>query len=345
MINQTVTQHQIELPLNGDRFYHNLPHKPYCSNDLGFGIHPRTRDHALKHAYIQPNPPAMRFWMTFDIDHEKYLIWEDAGLPDPNIVVRNRQNRRCHPYYAVEAVCTSDAARMRPMQYMASIEQAYCKALQADACYTGLIAKNPYSSQWSTIDIHNHEFSLGELADYVDLETRYWTRKRASNDEQYGLGRNCALFHRLRHWAYDHVTWCREQGTYDEWMKLVLSRCERFNDFDQALPYGEVKSTAKSVGKWVWTKYWPDRKRVRRGVMTEYFDGLDIKPNQRGKQSEAAKRTNELQRTDTEEKIIAAIGQLTAAGKKTSMRAVAKLAGTSQQNISKHYRHLFPARK
>ena len=69
----------------------------------------------------------------------------------------------------------------------------------------------------------------------------------------YGLGRNCALFHRSRFWAYDNVTIYREQGcSYEQWMQAVLDQVESFNVFDDdsPLPYSEVKSVAKSVGKW-----------------------------------------------------------------------------------------------
>ena len=112
----------------------------------------------------------------------------------------------------------------------------------------------------------------------MDLEQRHWTRTRAKNDEQFGLNRNCALFKRLAYWAYDNVTYHREHSNYQQWMDDVLCRAESFNTFPQPLPYGEIKATAKSVGKWVWVKYWPEpgKKQVQRGAMANTFLGNPI---------------------------------------------------------------------
>ena len=289
----------------------------------------------------------MKHWLTFDIDHENFECWEDAGLAIPNIMVRNMNNLRCHISYAIESVCISDAARPKPMQFAAAIESAYTDLLGADKGYTGLLTKNPYHNRFRAWNIHDVVYPLGELADYVpDLKTYYWTRKRAANDDHAGLGRHCAIFHRLRFFAYDHVHWHRENGTpYDDWMGLILRRCERFNDFQSALPYSSVKATAKSVGNWTWKKYWPKGKPVRRGIMQESFAKSQIPLDLKARQHHAAMRTAEVKRSATEERIINAIGQLTAQGKRASMRAVAKLAGISQPNISKHYQHLFPSKK
>lgn len=280
----------------------------------------------------------MAHWLTFDQDHEHLLRWEQKNLPDPNLIVRNLDNRRAHIHYAIESVCTSDAGRLKPIQYLAAIQQAYCLALDADPGYTGFITKNPLHPGWHVWELHNRVYSLGELADYVELQKKRWTRKHAANDAHHGLGRNCALFHRLRFWAYDHVKWHREQGSsYDHWMKVVLKECEQKNSFAQPLPYSEVKSTAKSVGKWVWTKYWPDGKPIRRGVMAESFQQSQLPLDLTTRQRLAARRTNQARREATEEKIINAIGELTAAGKRVSVAAISRLSGVSRQALYKDY--------
>ena len=262
---------------------------------------------------------------------------EDARLPEPNFVVRNLNNRKSHIHYAIQSVCTSDAASIKPLQYLAAIERAYCEALNADRGYTGLITKNPYSLEWAVMELHQQEWSLGELADYVDLKPAYWTRKRAANDSHYGLGRNCAMFHRLRFWAYDHVTHHRESGTTEDvWMNLVLERAESENTFDQPLPYSEIKATAKSVGKWVWQRYWPEGKRIRRGIMSDTFNGSQMPLDLTTRQRHSARRTNEIRKDATREKIIQAVGNLVAAGKRVSVRSVAAESGCSTRTIQKH---------
>ncbi len=345
-INNSSQKYQHHQPSENDlfdQFHARLPNKPYCSNDLGFGVKICSKKHAVQFRYIQNNPPTIKHWLTFDIDHEKPYVWEDAQLPVPNMVVRNPDNLKCHISYALESVCTSDAARPKPMAYVAAIQYAYTMALQADVGYAGLITKNPLHPEWHVIPNHAYIYSLGELADSVDLSSqpKYWTRKRAANDEQIGLGRNCALFHRLRYWAYDHVNDWRAGSTCDQWMQTVLQRAESMNTFTPALPYSEIKSTAKSVGKWVWTKYTGIGSGVKRGAMAEVLAASQIPLDLKTKQRLSARKTNERRKKDTEERIITAIGNLTACGHKVTQAAVARCSGINKDVISRNYRHLF----
>ena len=326
-----------------ERFYERAPKKPYCTDLKGSGLIIRTKKSAFTRSYVQHNPPAMCHWLTFDQDHDDLLRWEDARLPTPNLIVRNLENRRAHISYAIESVCTSEAARPKPLAYLQAIEAVYCEKLNADPNYANFLTKNPFHENWHLWELHDHVYSLGELADYVELKNRYWTRNRACNEDHYGLGRNCALFHRLRFWAYDWVTHYRDEGhaSYSQWLALVLEKCEGYNDFMQPLPYAEVKATAKSVGKWVWTKYFPKTKRKRRGAMEETFAQCEIDLSLQDKQRLSVRRTHEIRRTETEKKIIDAIGQLIAAGKKPAKAAVARVAGLSRTQISMNYSHLF----
>ncbi len=325
------------------RFVEESPIRPYCCDEKG-ALVIRQRKYAFRKKRIQHNPPSMCQWMTFDLDHGNPMIFKDSGLPAPNLIVMTRASGHSHISYAIEGVCTSDAARHKPLSYLSAIQDSYCKALSADVGYTNFITKNPLHHEWDVTVYHDHVYSLGELADYVELAKKRWTRKQAANDSHHGYGRNCALFHRLRFWAYDHVIWHRENGTnYNEWMREVLSRCEGFNEFAEALPYHEVKSTAKSVGKWVWTKYQPsyDSRPVRRGLMSETFKQSDLPLSLETKQRLSARRTAETKRSGTEEKIINAIGDLTAAGKKVSKAAVSTITGIHRNSLGRNYSHLF----
>ncbi|MGI9282162.1 MAG: replication initiation protein [Endozoicomonas sp.] len=333
---------QLELLDPVDRFYQLAPKKPYCTNDLNYGLVIRSKDSAFSRRYVQHNPPAMCHWLTFDQDHEHILMWEKVRLPEPNLIVRNLDNRRAHVSYAIESVCTSEAGNPKPIAYASAVQEAYTQALKADACYTNFITKNPYHDDWHVWELHRHVYSLGDLADSVDLVRKRWTRKQAANDEYHGLSRNCALFNRLRYWAYDHISWHREQGTrYQAWMNLVLEHAENNNTFPEPLPYSEIKSTAKSVGKWVWKNYWPEGRVIRRGVMSGDFASSQLPLDLKKKQRLSARRTNELQRSATESKIIDAIGLLTAQGKKVTKAAVARVSGVGRRTIYNQYTHLF----
>lgn len=325
------------------RFYDLAPKKPYCTDLKGSGLIIRGRDSAFTRSYVQHNPPALCHWLTFDQDHENLTLWEEANLPAPNLIVRNLENRRAHVSYAIESVCTSEAAKPRPMAYAQAIQEVYCEKLQADPGYTGLITKNPMHEDWHVWELHTHVYKLGELAEHVELEQRYWTRKRAANHGHYGLGRNCALFHRLRFWAYDWVGYYRDEtGTgFSEWMQTVLEKAEAFNEFPQPLCHGEIKSTAKSVGKWVWEKYFPAGKRKKRGAMASMLSGNVLPIDLATKQRLSARRTNQERKSSTEEKIIHAIGELTAQGSKVSQAAVSRLTGIHKNTLSRNYSHFF----
>jgi len=328
-------------------FVSSSPYKPYCTDEKGTPLVIRQRRYAFMKRYVQHNPPDMCHWLTFDLDHGNPMIFKDHPLPAPNLVAMTRKTGRSHISYAIEAVCTSDAARMKPVQYLSAIQNAYTQILDADPGYTNFLTKNPLHDEWDITVFHDRIHSLGELADYTDLDRLpYWTRKRAANDEQQGYGRHVAIFHRLRFWAYDHITFHRDQGTtYERWMVVVLERCEVLNTFPEPLPYSSIKATAKSVGKWVWTKYWPEGKPIRRGMMAATFAQSQLPLDLKTKQRLSSRRTAEIKRKNTEEKIIDAIGQMTAQGKKASMRAIAKMVDLSHPNLSKHYGHLFPSRK
>ena len=150
------------------------------------------------------------------------------------------------------------AARAKPLRYLASIQYALCRAWDADKGYSGLISKNPVHQDWHTLQLRPEAWDLGELADWLDLPSKL-PRKAQS----VGLGRNCTLFDLLRYWAYDSVLEYRVSSNFKTWQQDVLATAERFNTFPEPLQRNEVKNTANSVAKWVWTNYtkrWTDEK-------------------------------------------------------------------------------------
>lgn len=331
----TANQLQIDL-LEQDRFYQLAPHKPYYTKEKGSPLRIAKKEISFKFPYIQHNPHVLWHWMTFDLDHENILIWEEAGLPEPNLTVRNLENRKCHISYAIESVCTSPAAKPRPLAYAAAIQDAYRIKLEADQCYSGFLTKNPYHDRFCSLYAHDFVFKLSELAKHVELKRHYWNRKKACNDEQYGLSRNIAIFHRLRFWAYPEVIRYRENGwSYNQWMDAVLQQCESYNTFPKPLEYSSVKSTAKSVGNFCWFKYWPEGKPIMRGAMAASFAESQIPLNLASRQRLSARRTNEIRRSHTDQQIDKVIQQIHDAGQKPSKRAIAKESGLGTATVQR----------
>lgn len=234
------------------RYLDNLPNKPYCANSFDFGLLIRAKNTAVKHRHIQHNKHTSVAYIVLDVDHPfALLMLQEQSLPEPNFLVINPQNYHAHIFYELSTpVHTTNVARAKPLRYLASIEYALKEKWEADKSYSSLISKNPLHSDWKLVQLRQDLWDLGELADWLTLPS-----KLPKQAKSVGLGRNVTLFDMLRFWAYDSVLSYRLKGGFEQWYKAVLSTAESFNTFPEPLQYNEVKNTAKSVSKWVWTNY------------------------------------------------------------------------------------------
>lgn len=233
------------------------PTKPYCADDLLYGLRIRGRDVALKKRYVQLNRPTSCDWLIFDCDYAgAAYAAQDAGLPDPTAVVITPKNRHAHILYALDApVFTCDAARLKPVRYVAAIERAYLHTLKADVGYCGLVTKNPLHPHWLHLYGKNapvRTYTLEQLAECVDL--KQWQSK--SDDKPTGFGRNCVLFDKLRKWGYVAIRRHRGALRRDSrvvWDAECLDKVASFNaEFLNPLSFAEVRSIAKSTAKFCW---------------------------------------------------------------------------------------------
>lgn len=244
-----------------------IPHKPYCTDDLSYGIRPRSYKTAITRRYIQVNPPHLRTFLLFDLDYAgAALAWEDNNLPMPAWAAINRENTHAHIAYALSApVLTADfGGRQAALRYLAAVEAAYRAKLGGDDGFSGLITKNPVHPHWELlrgVPDAVRGYDLPYLADFVDLD-RFKPYVGRSNAEAVGLGRNCTVFNVVSRWAYGNVLEYKQQGlTLAGWRKAVYERCASVNgDFPTPMLENEVKCIAKSIGNWVWTRFTPQSK-------------------------------------------------------------------------------------
>jgi hypothetical protein len=236
-------------------FSERLPHRPYCSDDLGAGLRILPLQAALTKRYIQYNPPASINWMVFDIDRVYVHDSEWANLAVPNIIARNPANGHAHLFYGIVAgVSKTSASRAAPLRLLAAINESYRHILGGDVGFTELICKNPLHSHWNVEVLRADLYDLHELAEYVDLDASDKRVRATPKRSQVGLGRNCNLFNSLRTWCYKWV--CEYQGgSLERWHEAVRGKAEKLNTFKDALPASEIKATAKSVAKWTWANY------------------------------------------------------------------------------------------
>lgn len=319
-----------------NRLLLEAPYMARCSDDKT-ASRVRPREYALRYPYMQVNRPGMVSWLVFDLDHANALVWDDAGLPAPNLMVRNRKSGHSQLFYAVPSVCTTENARAKPIQYMKAIYAAFAARLDADVDYHGgPVAKTPGHPWWETTEFHSHVYELGELASAVELTVKPWAT--GPKLDQVSHSRHCILFEQLRYFAYSIVNRERELGSFESFMRSLDAYAYNHNSFlkqgfSENLPLSSIRATVKSVGRWTWDRYTGDR-RCHRGAMQ-----LDGSLSLTERQSLAAKRTNELRHKATESKIRAACRQLQDQGKALVRSAIATLAGVSVRTVAS-YTHI-----
>lgn len=298
-----------------DLFAARLAHRPYCTDDLAYGVRIRDKQTALQKRYVQANPPATIGYLVFDVDREgAAFAWEQHNLPPPSWAAVNPENGHAHLAYAVRTpVVRTDAARQKPLKLLAAVQDAMTAQLDADPGYQMFITKNPLNPAWRVLTHQSAVYDLGELADYVDLTTA----KKKPRVLVSGLGRNCELFDSLRIKAYRKVIEFREGGCYETWWRYILDAARTLNVYTHPLPESEVRAIARSVAKWTWRHF-------GQGAAVERF---------RDRQKARQGRSAAARKGKTSDAIVRAVEGLRRAGKRVTVSAVARLAGVSRPAV------------
>ena len=200
-------------------FINRLSNKPYCSNDLDYGLQIRNKETALARKYIQANTPWNLSWLCFDIDYPCVLetTFKEKTLPTPNFMIVNPKNHHSHLLYGIDKmVHLTDNASIDPIRYAHAVEIALRDELKADIGYTGLIIKNPQHKHWITQELNQNLWGLGELAEYLTLPN-----KIPKKELGIGLGRNCTLFELGRYFAYSQVLRFKITNTKENFYNLI----------------------------------------------------------------------------------------------------------------------------
>ncbi|GAA5632864.1 hypothetical protein Acal02_03522 [Acinetobacter calcoaceticus] len=246
-----------QLSLGLELFTGNLPNKPYCTDDLQLGLKIRPKPLALLKRYIQPNHPYYTHFFVFDLDYSTAYIdfyYSMVGVPTPNLIVENPENGHAHYIYKLHTpIYQTNASNDKPIKYGNAVYTALRTALNADINYSGLITKNAVHEHWRTHVLREQPYTLDQLSERLDLTTRQ-INKEIKVDEAVGLGRNCCVFHTVRHWAYVEVRQYRAK-TFNQWLEAVIAQCCSVNvQFPVPMQYNEVKGIAKSIARWVWKR-------------------------------------------------------------------------------------------
>ena len=246
-----------QLSLSLEQFTDRFPNKPYCSDDLHLGLQIRPKSLALLKRYIQPNHPYYTHFFVFDLDYPTaYLdyFYSMIGVPAPNLIVENPENGHAHYIYQLKTpIYNTNASNDKPIKYGNAVYLALRDVLNADVNYSGLITKNAVHKHWRTHVLREQPYTLDQLSERLDLTTRQ-INKDIKIDEAVGLGRNCCVFHTVRHWAYVEVRQYRAKS-FNQWLDCVIAQCCSVNaQFTVPMQYNEVKGIAKSIARWVWKR-------------------------------------------------------------------------------------------
>lgn len=246
-----------QLAIALEQLTDKFPSKPYCSDDLSYGVKVRPKAIALLKRYIQANHPYYTNFLIFDLDSPTAYVdffYDMVGVPTPNLIVENPENGHAHYIYQLATpIYQTDASRPKPIAFGNAVYLALREALEADVNYSGLITKNALHEHWRTHLLREQPYTLKQLSERLDLTT-HKINKPIAPDEAVGLGRNCCIFHTVRHWSYVEIRKYRG-STYPQWLQGVIDYCMKLNgEFTLPMSYNEVKGIAKSIARWTWKR-------------------------------------------------------------------------------------------
>lgn len=337
----------IHYPSALSRAFGEAPYFPRCSYNKT-AVFSRPRHLAFDYPYMQVNRKDLRSWLVFDLDHAGDWLWESEQFPAPNLIVRDPKSGSSHWFYAIEPVRTGPDSRPAPQRFMKSVYRAMRSRIGADIDYAGgPVAKTPGHPQWETLELHSHIYSLGELADfpffddYQSQQPPPWSNKDCDTldqDRSQLESRHVSLFLSLQRIAFSAVWSFRCQGprAFPRFYDHLLSQAHGLNRFSTMgyakgnLPTSSLKSTVKSVSRWVWDNYYASS-RPNTGIMN-----LDPSLPQKERQRLSALRTHALRANATKQRIGTAVRSLYSQGSKISFSAIARESGLCRQTVSKY---------
>ncbi len=289
-----------------DRLLPRLPGMVRVSDNIkGVGGQPTSWVEPIRYAVGRPwiafNNDRFVNAITIDCDHDDMdlvdgLIWK-SDLPPP-LIVSDMATGRYHATWLLAApVHVYAGAARKPQKALALARALLTSALRGDPAYTNSLTKNPFARKNSLTGplkrkanalydetvvaawedqiflwgVDDRGMRPCELTDIIKcLRDDYepsWPGRKNIKIVRSSEGRNTTLFDTIREWSYKNF-----DAYYGDFFAELLRFARQVNsEFERPLKDGEVYSTAKSVSKFMLTK-WNGRKRERTlnlGVMTK----------------------------------------------------------------------------
>ena len=238
------------------------PARPLCAEDFAQGVWRQPKRQALGLPYVQLNSRSVVGILTVDNDRSySRLAIKDSGLPVPNYGVLNPQNGRGHWSWVFEAPVPIQAgASAKTLHALAAAERGIVEVTGSDATFGGNLTKSPLSDQWALELCSPHLYELGELIAALPTASMRW---KPTPVNAHGYSRNCWVFDELRRLAYGKHGVRRFKTTgasVDTFTAHLFGIAQRLNaEFPQPLSMSELRSLSKSIAKWTWLHFSPEK--------------------------------------------------------------------------------------
>lgn len=242
----------------------------------------RYIDFALEFPYIQPNSAYNISWLVFDIDRNfNFCDIADNNLREPNFIVINKLNGHAQVWYRLKNPIWKQCnfKYNKPYKYYMVVYKKIRDKLKADRNFNQNLCKNPFydlynrNCTWIRLDIHNYCYTLGELAEHLDLnffEEKKATEKINVNTSNIDITfsgvdvglRNSSLFDYVRKLAYKYYykTSCSDTELY-KFCFSVLSEANEKNNVP--LLDVEINTIAKSISSWTFENILINQKKEK----------------------------------------------------------------------------------
>jgi hypothetical protein len=343
-----------------------LPRRLLCSQNLRTSTPAAYSstlplDLAITCPWVSFDGEAHRNVLAFDLDHEDAMELVEA-LP-PHIrpwVVLDPHSGRAHAFILLASpVCMADGTSEKARGLANYAQRMMAQALRATPLRHRALLKNPFGradamigqqlrrtpspnapvlwEAWKesgsplvwltipgagTVELHAIVAALADEYGEEEAEETTRTRFRRRRADPSVVGRNCGLFDMVRFWAYDRQE--RDGG-------VILAEAVRANGtFAVPLPGAEVSATARSIAKFMRSRYSPrSGASSTRGRDSAIGAGLTTE----GRQAVAGRVSAAARAATTDAKIAAAVDRLRDGAKRVTQAAVANEAGVSLRTV------------
>ncbi len=238
-------------------FIQHLPRRPRVTDVLGEPLVSKPATEAILFRYIQHSHENLMEWLVTDYDglFDFGILDDVAHLPYPNYICCNPSNDHAHLAWLLsKPVSFNGSSREKPREFFEAVRRGFTRRMGADFRYRGTLTKNPLHPSWNSQIIHERPYELRELDSALTHEDKKFTNPEKI---ELGLGRNTDIFNSIRHFAYRESGVIKKNGgTIEDLRVSVATAAEQMNiQFENPLPYSEIRSTVKSVTNWTWSKY------------------------------------------------------------------------------------------